>query len=347
MPGKTHRIGPSLIETAKAFASEESCHAYLKAARWPGGIHCLKCDHDKVSEFVVKGKTRTNAKGITTTGPDRFMIQCLKCRYQFSSTTGTIFSDTHLPLSKWMLAVAIMCNAKKSVSAKQMERDMGVSYKTAWFLNHRIRKAMDEGFTGIFDGVVEVDETYIGGEYDRRRNREPWEKQAVFGAVQRASGNECSKVRAFPIPTNSKAILTGAVRGNVSIKAELLISDEARAYKSLGKEYTHETVNHIQLEYKRKGDPRQIHTNSVEGFWSLFKRGLIGSFHKVSVKHLERYLAEFCFRFNSRYDEKIFAAIVTGLVMKSALRYKALTGPTDAELAASEAGERFDPHEPF
>lgn len=346
MPGKTHRIGPSLIDTAKRFAEEKPCHDYLEAARWPGGLRCLKCDHDKVCKFTSKGKTRVNAKGIARTGPDRFMYQCLKCKYKFQATTGTIFSDTHLPLSKWMLAVAIMCNAKKSVSAKQMERDMGVSYKTAWYLNHRIRKAMDEGFTGVFDGVVEVDETYVGGVYDRRRNREPWEKQPVFGAVQRASGVECSKVRAFPIPTNSKAILTGAVRGNVSIKAELLISDEAPGYHSL-KEYAHETVNHIRLEYKRKGDPRQIHTNSVEGFWSLFKRGLIGSFHKVSVKHLGRYLSEFCFRFNSRRDEEIFASIVTGLVIKSALRYKALTGPTDAELAASQASERFDRREPF
>jgi transposase-like protein len=212
-----------VIDTAKQFAEEKACHDYLEAARWPKGIRCLRCDHDKVSKFTEKGKTRTNTKGITKTGPDRFMYQCLKCKYKFQTTTGTIFSDTHLPLSKWMVAVAIMCNAKKGVSAKQMERDMGVSYKTAWFLNHRIRKAMDEGFEGVLDGV-------------KRRHREPWEKQPVFGVVKRATAAECSQVRAFPIPTNSEAILTGAVQGNVSIKAELLITDEWRGYQSVREE---------------------------------------------------------------------------------------------------------------
>jgi hypothetical protein len=143
MAGKTHRIGPSIIDTAKAFASEEACHEYLEAARWPEGVRCLVCGHDKVSKFTVRGHMRTYANGETKPTPDRFMYQCLnpECKYQFAATTGTIFSDTHLPLRTWMLAVALMCNAKKGISAKQMERDMGVSYKTAWYLNHRIRKA--------------------------------------------------------------------------------------------------------------------------------------------------------------------------------------------------------------
>src|SRR5271169_4375135 len=185
MPGKTHRIGPSLIETARIFATEEACHEYLQMARWPNGVCCLKCDHDKVSKFQIAGKTRTNKKGIVSTGPTRFM-------YQFSTTTGTIFSDTHLPLSKWMLAVAIMCNAKKSVSAKQMERDMGVSYKTAWFLNHRIRKAM-ESPERLFSGTVEIDATFVGGKYDERRARAKYDKQAVAGVMQRTEGDQHSK----------------------------------------------------------------------------------------------------------------------------------------------------------
>src|SRR5947209_7182525 len=170
MPGKTHRIGTSLIDTAKAFASEESCHAYLEAARWPEGVRCVQCGGARISKFTVKGKTRVRVDGTTAQSPDRFMYQCLnaECKYQFAATTGTIFSDTHLPLSKWMMAIALMCNAKKGMSAKQMERDLGVSYKTAWYLNHRIRKAMTEG-AGIFSGTVEADETYIGGKFDKRR----------------------------------------------------------------------------------------------------------------------------------------------------------------------------------
>jgi hypothetical protein len=165
MAGKTHRVGPNLIDTAKAFATEENCHEYLAAARWPDGVRCIKCDHDKVSKYVEKGKTRTYSDGTTKQSPDRFMYQCLKsdCKYRFAATTGTIFSDTHLPLSKWMMAVAIMCNARKGVSAKQMERDMNVSYKTAWYLNHRIRKGVEET-GGVFTGTVEADETYIGGQ---------------------------------------------------------------------------------------------------------------------------------------------------------------------------------------
>ncbi|MEO8052198.1 MAG: IS1595 family transposase [Acidobacteriota bacterium] len=168
MAGKTHRVGQSLIDTAKAFATEENCHAYLEVARWPKGVTCIKCGHDKISKYTTKGKTRTNAKGEVRTSPDRPMYQCLnkECKYQFQTTTGTVFSDTHLPLSKWMMAIAVMCNAKKGASAKQIERDLGVSYKTAWYLNHRIRKAMDEP-AGLFGGTVEADETYIGGKFDK------------------------------------------------------------------------------------------------------------------------------------------------------------------------------------
>jgi transposase-like protein len=164
MAGKTHRIGLNLIETARVFASEETCHNYLEAARWPDGVRCLRCDSDKICKFTLKGKMKTYADGTTRPMPDRFLYECLLCRYQFAATTGTIFSDTHLPLSKWMLATAIMCNAKKSVSAKQMERDMGVSYKTAWYLNHRIREGMGivEASDGSqLTGIVEADETTL------------------------------------------------------------------------------------------------------------------------------------------------------------------------------------------
>ena len=234
----------------------------------------MKCDHDKVSKFTVKGRTREYADGTVKPTPDRFMYQCLnpKCKYQFATTTGTIFSDTHLPLSKWMLAVAIMCNAKKGVSAKQMERDLGVSYKTAWYLCHRIRKSMEEGAPGRLTGVVEADETYVGGRYDRRRKRAPHDKQPVVGFLERSADGQPSRVRAFPIRTNSTTVLTGAVTNNVSRNADVFITDQYAGYKKVGKLYRHETVNDIALEYVRKGDPLDSHELGRELLESLQAR---------------------------------------------------------------------------
>jgi hypothetical protein len=335
MAGKTHRIGKSLIEIQKSFGTDEQCQAYLESARWPEGVRCLKCNGDKVSKFTSKGRERINRKGETVRSPDRHLYQCLdpECGHQFTTTTGTLFNDSHLPLSKWFLAIGIMCNAKKSVSAKQMERDLGVNYRTAWYLNHRIRKAMDEGIEGMFTGTVEVDETYVGGRYDKRRKREAWEKQGVIGALQRNTAEQPSQVRVEKIDTPSKTVLTGFVRKNVSTDAEILYTDEYPAYKSLKADYRHEIVRHKALEYVR-GD---VHTQSIENFWSLFKRGVIGSFHKISIKHLDRYLAEFCFRFNHRRNEELFALTILNLVIAAAMPYAVLIGKTSASAQPSEA----------
>jgi len=317
MPGKTHRIGPSLIDTAKAFANEKACHEYLEAARWPKGVHCLKCDHGTVSKFTTKGKIRTGKDGQVKQGPDRYMYQCLKCKYQFQTTTETIFSDTHLPLSKWLLAVAIMCNAKKGVSAKQMERDMGISYKTSWYLNHRIRKAMEETGGQLFKGTVEADETYVGGKYDRRRKRAKYDKEPVFGVKDRESG----KVQVRHIPEANRYHIHNVIDSTVAKGAQFM-TDESPFYKSLARKgFGHEIVCHSDKEWVR-GD---CHTQGIDSFWGLLKRGIIGSFHQVSIKHLHRYCGEFQFRFNSRQNRAVFAAVVTGLVIKGALRYKALT----------------------
>jgi hypothetical protein len=212
-----------------------------------------------------------------------------------------------------------------------MERDLGVTYRTAWYLNHRIRKAMQEGNPGLLTGVVEADETFIGGRLDRRRKRSPYQKQAVFGALQRGDGDSVSKVRAFPVKKAQSWYLTGAVQGTVSTDAQIFITDESQVYKTVGKSYEHETVNHIALEYVRKGDPRQIHTNSIENFWSLFKRGIIGSFHKVSVKHLGRYLDEFTFRFSNREAEDLFALVMLNLVIAQGIKYAELTANSEPE----------------
>jgi transposase-like protein len=268
------------------------------------------------------------------------MYQCLnaKCKYQFAATTGTLFSDTHLPLSKWMMAVALMCNAKKGISAKQMERDMGVSYKTAWYLNHRIRKAMDEGVGDLFTGIVEIDETYIGGKFDKRRKRAKWDKEAVFGIIERDSGRVHAKHLAGRNHLNSWQV--GAEIDAVVDQSAHVMTDESRLYANLERRgFKHDIVIHTDKEWVR-GD---CHTQSIDSFWGLLKRGIVGSFHKVSVKHLDRYIGEFQFRFNNREEQEIFAAIIIGLVIKTALRYKALTAKT----ATSLASETEPSDEPF
>jgi transposase-like protein len=349
MAGKTHRVGPSIIQTAKDFASESVCHNYLEAARWPDGVRCLQCGGAAISKFTVKGKTRVvvdKATGQETikTGPDRYMYQCLErtCKYQFAATTGTIFSDTKLPLRIWMQAIALMCTAKKGISAKQMERTMDVSYKTAWYLNHRIREAMAEGMEGMFTGTVELDATFVGGKYDKRRKRAKYDKQAVFGLVQRGTEEQHSKVYTQVVPIETRPATEPIINARVS-KDALLCSDEGAAYRRLKKDgWRHEIVIHTKGEYVRGS----IHNNSVEGFWSLFKRGVIGSFHQVSVKHLDRYLSEFTFRFNHRQDEEIFAAVVLGLVAGIALRYKVLTAGATAS-ASPVSPDLPESDEPF
>jgi transposase-like protein len=179
---------------------------------------------------------------------------------------------------------------------------------------HRIREAMQDKPTEQLKGTVEVDETYIGGRYDRRRKRGPYEKQVVMGLIERDG-----RVEARPIPTPSKKILVGVVQERVAPGAKVY-TDELAAYKSVGKTHQHETVSHIALEWVR-GD---VHTNGIENFWSLFKRGLIGSFHKVSEKHLPRYLNEFTYRQNRRKESNLFGTTVGNLLRGIALQYKTL-----------------------
>ncbi len=324
----------SLIDLERTFGTEEKCLAYVAAARWPEGVRCLKCGSDNVKPFKTNETEREvlNKKGepvLDENGdvkvrrvPARNLYQCnvKGCRHQFSAITGTIFTDTHLPLAIWFKAIALLANAKKSISALQMERDLGVDYKTAWHLNHRIREAM-QSEQGLFGGVVEVDATFHGGTYDKRRKRAAYDKQAVAGVLQRNADNTPSKVKAFPVPKEIAKVMTGVIRDNVAIDAEVM-TDEHGAYMKLTKQgWKHEIVAHTKEEWVRGN----VHTQGIENFWSLFKRGVMGSFHQVSVKHLHRYLNEFSFRFNNREAENIFGLIVLSLVIGKPLRYDALT----------------------
>ena len=329
----------NLIDVSKRFASDEACLGYLEKMRWPEGVACLKCQSMHVCTVTKKeGKRERFSKKLGKTVevrvPAQQGYQCLDCDHQFSCTAGTIFHDTHLPLHKWFLAVAILCDAKKSMSANQMMRHLGIgSYRTAWYLNHRIRKAMAEitGASEKMTGTVEVDETYIGGKYDKRRKRERWNKDPVVGIIARGG-----KVRTFPVKRVNAWNVVNKIKEHVSTEAELVITDESKIYDRLPRHgYQHDIVNHSRKEYVRG----EVHTNHIENQWSLFKRGVIGSFHKISIKHLHRYLAEFDYRFNNRESENLFALTIINLLIGIAIQYKELVADPDA--SSDESTEPF------
>jgi transposase-like protein len=333
----------NLIDIAKKFATEEACVNYLEAMRWPEGVHCLKCDGQNVSRYQTaetsrEVKNRKTGKIETKTVPSRFIYQCMDsaCHFQFSVTTGTIFSDTHLSLEKWFNAVALMCNAKKGLSAMQMQRDLRMAYKTAWYLNHRIRKAMmmaDLAFNDEpLDGVIEADETFIGSKkYDRRRKRGKYEKEPVFGIVQRNG-----KARTYHFPQMNRWQIAEKLKGDISIDAKALYTDDGRFYQRVPENIQHhEIVNHRAKEWVR-GD---VHTGTIDGYWGLLKRGIIGSFHKVSIKHLHRYLSEFQFRWNNREAQDMFPLVIAALVIGVALPYAELIEKKAAPISSPASDE--------
>jgi transposase len=287
---------PSLIEK---FGSEEKCRAYLEDLRWPDGVVCPRCEGTTISRL-----TR------------RRQFECDGCRYQFSVTAGTLFHDSHLPLWKWFLAIYIMGESKKGVSSKQLQRMLGVSYKTAWYLSHRIRDAMGDDDQPLLRGIVEIDETLIGGKREGYGSGYRGNKVTVAGAVQRGGD-----IRLRVVPNRRRSELHGFIRATVSDETEAIHTDEFASYKGIGDANTrHETVEHAADEYVR-GD---VHTNSVEGVWSLLKRSIIGSYHQISVKHLPAYLDEMEFRFNRRDNPYLFRDTLLVLLGGDALPYAKL-----------------------
>jgi transposase-like protein len=288
----------NLINLIERYSNEDKCRKYLEGLRWHGGIKCPRCGSKKVSRIT-----------------ERNQYDCDKCRYQFSVTAGSIFHDSHLPLWKWFLAVYLMTESKKGISANQLKRSLAISYKTAWYLCHRIRKAIQEAIDKPkLNGVVEVDETYVGGRYDERRKRRAWQKQAVIGLLQRDGMFE-----AKTIPTVSKHILTSIVKKRVDKKATVM-TDELPAYKSLKDSFKHKSVNHHAEEWVC-GD---VHTNGIENAWSLFKRSIVGSYHKISNKHLDAYLDEFEWRFNGRENPYLFRDTLIRLLNSPKMEFKEL-----------------------
>ena len=288
----------TLIQVFEQFNSADRCREYLELLRWPSGVCCVRCGQVSVSKIEK-----------------RRQYECNDCRYQFSATAGTVFHDSHLPLWKWFLATYLLCDSKKGISANQIGRALGISYKTAWYLCHRIREAMKSDTSVKLKGIVEADETFVGGRYDKRRKRERKEKPCVVGVIQRGGD-----VRAQKIQSRGARAISAFVRESVEPGSQLM-TDEYAGYQKLGKDYKHNTVQHSKLEYVEG----MTHTNSIENFWSLFKRGVVGSFHKVSEKHLDRYLDEFTYRFNGRDDDRLFQNTLRNLVNGKALPFEKLT----------------------
>jgi len=291
---------PTLIEQ---FGSEDKCRAFLEQLRWPDGIECPRCAERSISRIEK-----------------RRQYECNSCRYQFSVTAGTVFHDSHLPLWKWFLGIYMVGESKKGISAKQLERTLGVSYKTAWYLGHRIRSAMEEDSPVPLKGIVEVDETWVGGKRRDHPVHGPWHnKTMVLGAVERG-GNVRLKVE----QRRDRETLQGFVKDAVHDDAEAIFTDadENPAYGNLGDADTyHAVINHRSEEWVRA----QVHTNTVEGVWSLLKRSIVGSYHQLSAKHLPAYLDEVAFKFNNRDNPYLFRDTLLRLIQGDTLPYGELT----------------------
>jgi transposase-like protein len=263
------------------FHNPDVAREYLESVRWPKGPVCPHCGAvDRMSKL----NGQAHRPGV---------YDCGHCRDQFTVTVGTVFERSKISLEKWLFAAALMASSKKGISSKQIERMIGVSYKTAWFMTHRLREAMKSpgGLMGHGGGTVEADETYTGRKPGSDKRRGHAHKEAVFSLVERNG-----KVRSFHVNDVTSATLKEKLVQNVS-KGAHLMTDDAKYYVKVGREFAnHESVNHREKEYVR-GD---AHTNTVEGFFSIFKRGIYGVYQHVSSQHLERYTTEFDFRYNHR-----------------------------------------------
>ena len=291
----------------EAFDTEAECRAYMEELRWPNGIECPRC----------KGKTISRIKA-------RDQFDCDSCRYQFSVMSGTIFHDSHLPLPKWFIATFLICEAREGMSANQMKHILGVSYKTAWYLCHRIRAAMNERHTALLDGTIEMDETWVGGREHRGKgwNTAESRKEVVIAIRQRGG-----ELRFFHAEDTKSGTLAKYIRENINTETvDVLMTDDYPAYPkamiAAGMNGTkHKRITHSKGAYV----DGPIHTNTVENAFSLLTRGIIGSWHKVSAKHLPAYLDEMEFRFNNRKNPYLFRDTILKLIQSSNLEYKTLT----------------------
>lgn len=271
------------------FGTDEAARDYLEAVRWPNGPvcpHCGNADETRIYDIAPNPEKKIRAG----------LRECKECGGQFTVTVGTIFEKSHIPLRKWLVAWYMLCTSKKGVSALQIQRMLGLgSYRSAWFMMHRIRYALrDPVFTdklGGNGGIVEVDETYVGGKVKGKGRAYKGNKVAVISLVERGG-----RVRSQSVKKVTGKTLKGALDAHLDPTANLM-TDDLAGYRKPGKRFaSHQTVNHSAGEYVR-GD---VHTNTVEGYFSLFKRGVNGTFHHIGHQYIDQYLAEFDFRYSHR-----------------------------------------------
>ena len=307
-PGKAHRDGISIMELAEMFPTEDAAREWWEAQIWPDGRHCPEC-----------GSTRTHECSHA-----KCPYRCTDCRKYFSAKTGTAIEGSKLSFRKWAFAIYLECTSLKGVSSMKLHRDIGVTQKTAWFMLHRIREAWGEEQQEAFSGPVEADEAYFGGlranmHKDRRREltgRGTVGKTAVAGMKDRNT----NRVAAQVVPATDGETLQSFVRDHAEAEA-VVYTDEHRAYTGLSSDYSHEAVQHSIGEYVRG----QAHTQGIESFWSMLKRAHKGVYHKLSPKHLDRYVREFAGRHNVRGLDTLdqMATVAVGLVGKR-LMYRQL-----------------------
>lgn len=287
----------TLVEFISYFKDEATCIKYFESIRFKDGEYCPHCSATKIYRFK-------DAR-----------YRCATCKKDFTIKIGTVFGESKIPLQKWFIAIYLLTTSKKGISSIELAEKVGVTQKTAWFMDHRIRKAMKQNKGKLF-GKVEVDETYVAGKHSRKDGFS--KKGAVMGMIERKG-----TLKAMAIPNRQTHIVFNEIRKHID-RSAFVMTDEASVYKKLPAiGYQRGAVKHGKKNWT-KGD---INTNSIESFWAIFKRGYHGTYHSMSKKHLQSYVDEFVFRFNERNNPlvSVFDGIVQGVADSGTLSYKKLT----------------------